>query len=316
MQGASSFTLTTHINPDGDAIGSLLALEHFLRALGKDDIVCVCADPVPRIYEWLPGADRIRTPAQLGTIGELLIVIDVAQFARVGAVAAKIPEGHPVLVLDHHLEDTPSGTLHYIHPEYAASAEIVADLFEAAGLPISREAAECAYVGLTTDTGGFRYANTNVRAHERAARLIATGLDVADISRRCFDVMSIAKFELLRHVLDRTSFAEDGRVAWSYLDEADLALATASHEDTNGLVNFTRNIEGVDVGILFRQSAPSEVKLSMRAKKGINAAQVLKPFGGGGHAGAAGATLAMDLETARVAILDAVHAGLNPDKNP
>ncbi len=310
MRAASSFTLTTHINPDGDAIGSLLALEHFLGAIGKRDIDCVCHDPVPRIYEWLPGAERIKTPAQLGTVGELVIVIDVAQFSRIGSVAGKIPPGHPVLVLDHHLEDSPSGTLHYIDPGYAAAAEIVVDLYEAAGVPMSREAAECAYVGLTTDTGGFRYANTNARAHERAARLLKVGIDVAEISGRCFDVISTAKLDLLRHVLDRMVMEEEGRVAWSYLDEADLLLAAASHEDTSGLVNFARNIEGVDIGILLRQAGPNEVKLSMRSRKGINSAQLLKPLGGGGHAGAAGATLKMDLNAARAAVLDAVHAEL------
>jgi len=307
---ADSFLITSHTGPDGDSVGSMLAMRHFLNALGKTDVTCASHDPVPRVYDWLPGAEEIVDADTMRGAYDLVVVLDVAQRDRIGSVGTRLSPDQRILVLDHHREEEPFGTVNFIDHTYASTSEIIVELFEAAGLEISREAADCAYVGLTTDTGSFKYANTDARAHRTAARLLEAGVDVSDISSRIFDVMSLAKSDLLRRVLERMQVSECARYAWSHVTEQDLVEAEAKSEDVDGLVNFVRNLEGIEVGMLFRELGPERVKVSMRSRGKLKASEVLKPFGGGGHAGAAGATLHLGLENGRAAVLGAVEEAL------
>lgn len=310
LRAADSFLLTTHTGPDGDAVGSVLGLYHFLRSLGKDNITCACQDPVPRVYRWMPGADEIRSGKDIKGPYDLVVIIDVAQFARIGDIAEAIAPGQEVLILDHHREEEPDGTAHFIDYTYSSASEIVLELFDQADIPMTRSAAECIYVGLTTDTGGFRYGNTNARSHTFAARLIEAGVDVSDISARVFDTLSVPKLELLKRVLGRITVSESGLYAYAHLNDEDMSAASASPEDADGLINYIRNIEGVRVGMFFRELEPNLVKVSLRSRGEFNSAETLKSFGGGGHAGAAGATLDMSFPEARDAIVDAVRSGL------
>lgn len=305
------FLLTTHENPDGDAIGTMLALKYFLFDLGKEHVQCVCADPVPRAYRWLPGSDTVLSAREVTGTWDLVVVVDVARFERVGNVAELVATHGDVLILDHHLEPKPDGKFHHISPLYAACSEIIVDLYEAAGIAPSVNAALCAYVGLATDTGGFRYGNTNAGAHRRAAVLIDAGVDVLEVSGRLFDTISQRKFTLLRRVLDRTRFTASGACAYTYLTERDMEETGATSEDSDGLVNYTRNVEGVQVGVLFRELSSGKTKISMRSRGDINSAEILRPLGGGGHAGAAGALLGMPLEAAQDAVLDNVRDALS-----
>ncbi len=307
---SNSFLLTSHANPDGDAVGSLLALYHFLRAAGKQEITCVLADPIPKIYQDLPGAGVIRLCEGDPPEYEAAVLLDVASLDRIGAVSQWVPRDKKILVLDHHREDSPDGTLGFIDPSYAAVGEIICELFTAAGRPMTLEAAHCAYVAQITDTGGFRYSNTNARSHRLAATMVDAGLDVAAICRHVFETISLPKFELLRLVLERRMLLAGGRIAFSYTTADDLREVDWKKEDLNGLVNFLRNIEGVEAGLLFHSPKPGATKVSMRAGNGFNAAEFLKTFGGGGHAAAAGATLEAPLEEARKEVLDALAAAM------
>ena len=312
LRAADSFLLTTHADPDGDALGSMLGLRLFLQALGKKKITCVCHDPVPKTYTWLPGADSIRRPADIQSApsADLSVITDVAQYERIGDAASPIQSSGDVLVLDHHLEENPCGNICFIDPSYASASEIIADLFDIANIPLSRDSAECTYVGLTTDTGGFRYANTNPASHRRAAKMVEAGIDVFEISSLCFDSISVGKFLLLRRVLDNMVIEEGGLVAHTSLSRAEIDTTNSAPEDVNGLVNFARNIEGTQIGILFREVDSETVKISMRSHGQVNSANVLKTLGGGGHAGAAGATLKMSLDGARNAVLAEVNKAL------
>lgn len=294
-RAADSFLITSHTTPDGDAIGSTLAMRGLLQALGKTDITCANHDAVPRMYTWVPGADRLVRANKVRPAYDLFIVMDVAQKERLGDIGKCIGADQKVLIVDHHPEDNPFGALNFVDIRYAACAQIVIDLFDTAGLPIPLDAATAAYVGLTTDTGSFRFSNTDARAHRHAAKLLEAGVDAADIAARVFDVMSAAKVELLRRVLDRIERSADGKVAWTQLTAADLVEARADAEDVEGLVNFARNLEGVQAGVLFRELKPGRVKVSVRARSPLHAGQLLKPFGGGGHPGAAGAVMSFPL---------------------
>ena len=305
-----SFLITSHVNPDGDAIGSMLALRHLLKDLGKSPVTMASNDPVPEVYSWLPLAGDIVSPEAISGAFDLAVIIDVGQRDRIGNVSEKLTDGQRVLVLDHHLEESPCGTVNFVDPTYAAAAEIVAELYAEAGLPLSKDAAECIYIGLTTDTGGFRFANTNPRTHRIAASLLEAGVEVAPISDRVFDTISRPKFHLLKTALGRMEIGEHGSYAFSYITKEDMEAASAKNEDLDGIVNFSRNIDGVEVGILFRELGPAKVKVSLRSKGTFNSAAVLKEFGGGGHKGAAGATLDLPFDEARDAILKSIKTNL------
>jgi len=317
LREAGSFLITSHFSPDGDAIGSMLGVYHFLRALGKTDITCLNDDPVPRIYQWLPGAEKIQVakPEVSPVSAEITVMVDAAQKERLGRTADAIAPTTRIVVLDHHLEDQPEGDVIFVDETYCAVGEILVELFAVAGLPISREAAECTYVSIVTDTGGFRFANTRSHSLRIAADLIETGLDVADIALRVFDVVSLAKFEVMRRVMQRLERIENGQLAYSRIKMQDIEDAAATSEDLDGLTNLTRNIEGVVVGVLFRELDAQTTKVSMRSRSPFNCVPVLKSFGGGGHAEAAGATLSMPLADAETQILNAVRRELHKINN-
>lgn len=300
LASAQSVLLTTHANPDGDAVGSVLGLAHLLRAAGKK-VCCVNDDPVPRLYAWLPAADMMTLTKDLPAEAEMdvAVILDAARVERTGQVAKILPRANALLVLDHHLESSPEGEMAYLDPGSSAVGEIVLDLADAMGLPLSREAAVCLYVSIVTDTGGFRFQNTTPRTHRLVARLLEAGVDAADVARRVFDVLSVGKLELLRRVLDRMERTCGGRLAHSYVTMKDFVEASATVEDLDGVVNYTRNIEGGEVGMLFRETADGATKVSARSGNSFNCAVFFAPYGGGGHALAAGATLKMPLMQAR-----------------
>ncbi len=311
IRQAESFLLTTHTHPDGDAIGSMLALHHFLLDLGKTDITSACHDPVPRVYSFLPMAGGVVGADALRETYDLVIIIDVAQRARVGSIGDAFADNQRVLVLDHHLEESPCGDVNYMDATMASASEIVVDLYYEAGLSMSHDAAACAYVGLATDTGGFRFGNTNARAHAHAEQLVSTGIDVSEISSRVFDDVSRKKIALMRVLLDNLSVSECRRYSYSTITLADMESNQATAEDLDGLVNLTRDIEGVAVGALFREMEGEQTKVSLRSKSGFNSSACLNSFGGGGHAGAAGATVDMPLEECRESVLAAVRSQLS-----
>lgn len=304
LSAGESYVVTAHTNPDGDAIGSTLAMADLLRGLGKSRVHCVNADPVPYVYEWLPGAEAIAAPTTPPPHFDTLVIVDVAQRLRIGKVADIIRPDTRTIVVDHHLETNPFGDMGIIDPTYAACGELVVDLFDRAGVAITEAAATCAYVAQATDTGGFRYANTNARSHRIAATLLECGIDVFDISSRVFDTMRSAKFHLLRRVLDRLHFDAGGQIAYSYVMTRDLSELDAKTQDIDGLINFVRNVEGVVVGVLFYEIEPSKTKVSLRSRGTFNSAHALQTFGGGGHHGAAGAVVDLPLHDTRTAVLD------------
>ncbi len=310
LKNANSFLITSHVSPDGDAVGSILTLRYLLEALGKREITCMLADPIPDVYKTLPGAGDIKTPEAEIPAYDLAVVVDVARLERVGAVANHISDTQKILIIDHHLEESPNGTSGFIDSTYAATGEIMVDLYEESGKTLSPEAAKCAYVAQVTDTGGYRYSNTSARSHRIAATLHESGIDHAEICSEIFERNSRAKMALLMLVLDRMDFRCDGRVASSYVTSQDVEQAGGKKEDLNGLVNFLRSTEGVVAGILFNGVDESTTKASVRSDKQFNAAGFLKDFGGGGHAAAAGVTMNEPLESAMERVLTALESSV------
>ncbi len=305
---ARRVAVVTHSHPDGDALGSMLALVRLLDALGCPQVIPVIDEPVPRIYAWLPGADRLVTPKDFGDQADTLVLVDAARLERAGdAVVRLLDDDTRYVVIDHHLEDFPQGDVTIVDPSYAAAGEIVADLFDTAGVPFDRGTADCLYVAITTDTGGFRFENTSARTHRLAARLVEAGVETADVVGRVFDSMTMGRFAITRRILDRMEFLEGGRVALSFSYPKDFADTGAEREDLNNVINFGRNVEGVEVAVLLRDEGRGVTKISMRSNASFDCTEVAKAWGGGGHARAAGAVIPQPVGQARHTLMKEIR---------
>jgi phosphoesterase RecJ-like protein len=299
LRKAKRVLVTAHVSPDGDSIGSALAFRELLLALGVESVSIVMQDPVPLRYQWLPGVDAVTQANGRPAEVDLAVILDAAERARIGSASDAIPSEATLLVIDHHLVDHTEGDLAFVDASYAATGEILVDLFEHAEVPISQSAAICLYVALTTDTGSFRYPLTSPRSHRAAAKLLEIGIDTADISSRVFDSMSASKFRITNAALSKAEFSAEGRVAHTCVTNGDLAETGATGEELDTICNTMRNVDGVVVAVMFKETEPNVTKASLRARPGFNCAEALKPLGGGGHAGAAGITMNAPLDEAR-----------------
>ena len=304
VRQAKKPVIASHVSPDGDAVGSVMGLAHFLDLAYGIQIHCALHDPVPRLYEWLPGVERITRPTAIPSDVDLLIIADTHQVERAGSVAEHVPKDTPVVMSDHHIVTGSVPEHSYIDSTAAAVGEMVGELYRYTQTPFTSDAATACYVALSTDTGCFRYPSTTSRSHLMAASFIEGGASVGEVTERVFDRMSPAKFALLGLVLDQVEMLAGGRAAGTRLTLADLKQCGASHEDTDGLINFLRNVDGVDVAIFCRETGPEETKVSFRARPGIDASALARHFGGGGHAAAAGVTIDQPLDDA----CDSVYA--------
>lgn len=306
----NAFLICSHENPDGDAVGSMLGLAELLRAMGKSKVHCALADPVPSLCSFLKGAKDVLPPDAEVPEFDTLVIVDVAQRDRIGGIREWIKPGTRVLVVDHHLVETPFGHAGLIDPSYAAVGEMIVDLFNAAEIPLTKAAAECAYVAQITDTGSFQYSNTTPRSHRLAAQILETGIDAAHIARAAFAVMTRTQFDLFRIAIARIQIAANGKIAYSYISQQELDEHQATRQALEGLVNYCRNIEGVEAGLFFTGVEPGLTKLSIRSAEGFSAAEFARRFDGGGHAAAAGATIREDLDAAIERVVTALASTL------
>lgn len=310
LKTAEAPLVVTHVNPDGDAVGSLLAARLFLRALGKTRVSCAIDGAVPAAYAGLPGAKTILNAESDRPVFDRVVLVDCARLDRIGEIADWIPPAVRVLVLDHHDEEGPPGGAGIIDPSRAAAGELVAALFDAAEIPWDADAATCLYVAQATDTGGYRFASTTAGSHELAARLISAGVDLAVWNERIFNTMAARKFQLLRRVLDRAEFLHSGELAVSWVGQADFAETGALVEDTDGLINYLRQVDGVRVAAFFTERDPGACKVSLRSDASFDSARFLREYGGGGHFMAAGATLDLPLAEALETVTAALETAM------
>ncbi|MGI6138492.1 MAG: 30S ribosome-binding factor RbfA [Candidatus Hydrogenedentales bacterium] len=306
LRTGTRFYIVSHVNPDGDAIGSMLALRLLLQHFGVTEIVCALDGKVPDSFSELPGVKSIVNADVAPEEYDVAILVDCGQLSRIGALADHIPAGKRILIFDHHREDGEPGTSGIIDIEYAAAGELIAALYEEAEVPWTPESAACIYTAVATDTGCFRFSNTTSQTHRLAAELIESGIDVGRLNQQLFSNMSGQHFEVMRHVLSRVELHFNGSVALSWIDNADLEQLGARREDTENLINIWQSINKVQVAIFFKSFYPGKISVSFRSNNSFDSAAFLRSFGGGGHACAAGATLEMSMEEARDEILSAL----------
>jgi len=287
------FVLVTHENPDGDALGSLVAMHRVLSALGKDSVMLMSADEFPLPYEYrFFDLDGMQSQPPDDVEERTAIFLDCGNIDRNPWEVVK-GDGMLILNLDHHHDNTRFGTLNHVVEEASCTAEIVWDLMRGLGVEPTQEIADALYVGLVTDTGKFMYENTGTRAHIMAAELIETGVDVHGIYRRLYEGMPYSKLELLGRALANVRRYDDGVLTFTHLTRDDFRLAGAEDSYSEGVIDHLRSVEGTKVAALARElvdeAATGRKKVSLRATDGdVDVSVIARAGGGGGHRQAAG----------------------------
>jgi phosphoesterase RecJ-like protein len=295
IREADKLVCTTHENPDGDAIGSLAAMQRILTALGKDAICFMPAHEFPLPYEYrfieLPRLVH-EQPADLSE--RTIVFLDCGNIDRTPADVLKRDDGH-ILNIDHHHDNTRFGTVNHVVPDASCTAEILWDLMDGLGVDPTQEIAEALYVGLVTDTGKFMYENTGPRAHLMAAELIDRGIDVHAIYRRLYEGVPTGKLQLLARGLSSVQRFDDGLLTVTQLTRDDFASTGADESYSEGLVDHLRSVEGTAVAGLVRElptdgdGASPRRKVSLRATDDrVDVSRIARAGGGGGHRRAAG----------------------------
>ncbi|MGE5561344.1 MAG: DHH family phosphoesterase [Chloroflexota bacterium] len=286
-----------HEHPDGDALGSSLALLLALRKLGKEPLAA-CVDPPPQYYRFLPGSEDVAVAPREGD-HDLAILVDCADLQRAGALV-QLATACPRLVnIDHHPTNNGYGDAAWVEPVAAASAELVVPIITALGVAVDPDIATCIYTAVLTDTGSFHYSNTTPACLRLAGEMVAQGARPDLISEAVYEQRPRADIELIAAGLQTLRLTDDGKVAWLSLDRA---VMDATRGDSEGIVNYGRMIAGVEVAILFREQAPGDIKVSFRSRN-VDVATLASEFGGGGHPRAAGCTFHGSLADAEATIV-------------
>lgn len=286
IKKAESIVILTHESPDGDAMGSSLAMKLMLQELNKQSDVII--PEYPRMFQFLPSSNEIKMDSERKKY-DLAISVDCGNFKRL-AKNEYFENAQKTIVIDHHGSNNMYGDLNYVNPASPACCEILISMAEYFGVTITKEIGTCIMTGIITDTGGFRYSGITPDTFEYTAELIRVGVDIPDIYKRTMGTKTKANFELTKRVIDRMELLEDGKVSFSYMTSQDEREVNAESGDHDGLVNIGKDIEGVQVAIFIRQKEDEDVyKVSLRSEDGINVSDICLLFGGGGHARAAGA---------------------------
>ena len=312
LEAAQRFLLVTHENPDGDALGSLVAMRGVLEQLGKDACMFLAPEELPLPYEYdFLALDGLVTDLPDDLSDRVVVFLDCGNIDR-NPIAGAWSDGSHVLNIDHHHDNTHFGTVNHVDAGASCTAEIVWDLMSDLGVAADGHVADALYVGLVTDTGRFMYENTGARAHLMAAELIAAGVDVQAIFRRLYEDMPYAKLQLLARALEAVERLDEGRLTLSWLRAEDFTQTGAEESHSEGVIDHLRAVEGTKVAALVRaRTGNGGRKVSLRATDDdVDVSRIAREQGGGGHRRAAGFTTALDDDAVRVFLREAVDQQL------
>ncbi len=303
--------VVTHINPDGDALGSLLGMHLALVEMGKHSNA-LCADKVPEIYNFLPGHEQVVTGLEsLAHQPQFIIAVDAAEENRISGDLSAIRDQAKLINIDHHETNPGFGEINYVQPDATSTAELVHEIIRKTGYRLSTNVGKCLYTGLVTDTGGFRFAGVNSRTLRVGAEMLAAGFDSYDIIRPLYEEYPIRRIYLERLVLERLEILLDGRLVMSTIYSEDFEKLGADMSETENLVNRLRESKGVLAGILFTTMPNNVIRVSFRSKDSLNVSAIAKPLGGGGHSHAAGLRSTLPLQELKEKIVQAVAQALD-----
>jgi bifunctional oligoribonuclease and PAP phosphatase NrnA len=295
------FVVTTHENPDGDALGSLLAAKLALDSLAKDSVMYLGGQaPLPAEYGFLPLENLPRTVPE-DTAERVLLALDCANASRLGPDSDRLLQARLVLNVDHHHDNTAYGAVNLIVSDASSTGEVLYDLFGVLGVTVTPEIAEALYIAIVTDTGRFQYTNTTPKAHRLAAELLELGADVHKVFQGVYESVQFAKLKLLARALERAQVYEGGRVVVSYLLRTDFAEVGAAEPYSEGIIDFLRAVEGADMAVLIREppgpGRPAR-RISLRSSADeLDVSAIARASGeGGGHRQAAGFSSELSIE--------------------
>jgi phosphoesterase RecJ-like protein len=305
------FLILSHIDPDGDALGSSLGLEWALLSIGKT-VVTANESPVPANLRFLPGWERIRLAGELTGPYRSVFALDCSSLDRVGAagLALVAPDAH-VACVDHHAGSSGFGEPRLVNVDASATAELIYEILDDYGMPITPETAGCLYTGIASDTGAFRFKNTTPRVFRLAARLTERGADPSLIAEALYGRRSSGALRILGLALASLESRAGGKVSALTISRAMFDEARATPEDADGIVQYAQSVNGARVGVLLQETAPGEVRISFRSDGTIDVNLVAGRFGGGGHRNAAGARLRGELAVVRESVLLALEQAVD-----
>lgn len=313
LSSASRVWVIPHERPDGDALGAAIGLQAILRQRGAE-VAVFCADVPAKVYDVIPGVDRVQTVAP-DWMPEAVILVDCGdptRAGRAGDLLTALPSSVIRATIDHHVSNSSSTPLEWIDPTAAATCEMVSLIAVALGADLEIENATIATAlaaGIIMDTATFQHGNTTPRTLQVAGLLLAAGAPLSEISRRLYRSKPARQIRLHARVLDRMTSSDDGLTVWTAMRRADLIASGASPEESEGIVDTLAQVEEANVALLFKEEGPDSTRLSIRTKgHGPDATAIAALFGGGGHARAAGATIDASLEDAIMATLRGVTA--------
>ena len=315
---AEKFVLLTHVHPDGDALGSTLALRDILESIGKKALIFL-EEPVSFLYTFMPGSDRVCTDiaevrkfaAGCPSGSLLLISLDVGDKDRLGRYQDELTTLAPLLVIDHHLPHNVFGDDRLIEVGISSTGEMVYELAQALPATVTLSAAKNLFVAICSDTGSFRYDSTRPRTMRIAADLLELGVHPDEVSSALYDNASLSRLRLLKEVLNTLQLHASGRVAVVHLEDGMLDRARAEMDDAEGFVEYPRSLRQVEVAIFFKEHKDGQIGVSLRSKGNFDVSEVARIFGGGGHRKAAGCRFREEkLAMVRERVLEAVNARL------
>ncbi|WP_395146322.1 bifunctional oligoribonuclease/PAP phosphatase NrnA [Armatimonas sp.] len=303
---ARRIVLACHVNPDGDAIGSMLGLGLGLEALGKE-VTYLSVDGVPETLAFLPGIEKIQTHTDRRDFG-LGVGLDAGDLKRLGESAEVVLSAPLVMDIDHHVTGGQFGQVRLLDATSASTAELVYDLLLALGVELTPEMAQCLLCGVLTDTGSFRFSNTKPRTMAVGGALIAAGASPTVIYESVYENASFGAQKLLGRAMDRMARSTDGKLVWSWVIQSDFTEFGATDKDTDGIATALRAVRGAEVALFLRQMPSGKLRVSLRAQEPWDVAAVAASFGGGGHKLASGCSLDGPPEAAIAALLVALTA--------
>jgi len=304
IRARQRFVISSHTRPDGDSIGSSLAMAFALRAMGKEADV-VHSDPAPGPLMQFPGVRDIQVLPQVGNRYDAAIVMECGDLGRTGVAGL---DRFFLINIDHHPGNVGYGRLNWFNPDAAACGEMVFDLVKALGAPLTPEVAIHVYLAILTDTGSFHYANISPRTFEICKEALEAGVDPVAVARNVYDSNNMGRLKLFGAVLSAMQIDPSGRVAIVYLDHEMARAAGGTYEDTEGLINLPLTVKEILAIVFFKQIEGDEYRVSMRSKGTIDIGGIAKEFGGGGHRNAAGCTVTGGIDALKKMFIEKIEA--------
>lgn len=305
-----TFLIVGHVNPEGDAIGSAVALALALCSIGKKAEV-INRDPLPRQLAFLCYEGIVFQRPAVTEPADVMVVVDCGDLKRTGFFEEGPPPIDVLVNIDHHITNPKFGDVNWVVPEATATGEMIYDLLKRMGIPLTPPIATALYTALLSDTGAFRYANTNEKSLRIGAELIEKGADPALIARGLFEIIRPEKLKLLGEVLARMKLSEDKKVAWVEVTQAQLEKTNTIEADTEDFIDYPRLIRGVEAAVFFREVTPRQYKISLRSEGKVDVSALAQQWGGGGHRNAAGCTIVGSREEIKKRVLSSLQEALS-----